>query len=320
MGVVCPDCNDHILETENRLPAWCASCGASLKYARPIGGATPPRSAPLPLALKALPASDLASRGEQISQSAGDLSALGEAEQVYRGSPWVRLFCWLACLVGFAFLALVVYVTVHPPKKPASPAAMLMLAGLGMTGAIGGLYFALKFRRLVYMVFRDALVECDGRDCTVIPWEQIRQIFEKVHPGYVNYRVVIPKGEIQITGDVQNHRALGSTIEEKVIERLLPVALKELEHGRAVSFGPLGVSRGALSCQGEQMPWHGVRLRVGLKPDLGSPSAMQSAMIHLHVYHANGPTAYLEIEQIPNYRLFLAVVREIWPQCVAEGI
>jgi Family of unknown function (DUF6585) len=317
MAVECAKCKSHIVETENRLPPWCPACGGSLKDAVPVAG--PPRSVVMftpgesqPTAL-AKPAEPLA----EVVTPPVDISALGEPEQVFRGSISSQLFAWFACLLGTAFLALIIYVSIHPPKKPASPAAMLMLGAMGATCAFGGLYFAIKFRRTAYLVFRDALVQCDGGDFTIIPWEHIRQLYETIHPAWITYRVVTRKG---LTGDIRNHRALGTAIGEKMIERLLPASLKELDQGRAVSFGPLGVSRGALLCQGEQMAWYQVRLGFGLKPDHAHRSTMLSNIIHLHVYHANGPTTYLQVDAIPNFRLFLALVRQLWPQCVPEGI
>jgi hypothetical protein len=299
------------VEAENRLPA----CGGTLKDAATVAG--PPRS----MAMFS-PAESCQDAATHAADSHGnaltpplDISALGDPKQIFRGSPLRQLLCWFACLLGTAFLALLIYVSIHPPQKPASPAAMLALGALGAAGALGGLYFAVKFRRLAYLVFHSALVQCDGRDITIIPWE-----FESIHPAYVSYRVVTPKGSIELNGDIQNHRELGVAIAEKIIQRLLPVSLNELDQGRAVSFGPLAVSRGALLCQGEQMPWYNVRFALGLKPALAERSSLHSNMIHLHVYHANGPTAYVQVDAIPNYRPFLALVGRLWPQCLPEGI
>jgi hypothetical protein len=317
MAVECAKCHRHILETDNRLPPWCPSCGGDLKGAAPVMAPAPPRTDATTASLRTVPAAALESRVEGRPVRLDDIDSLGIPERVYRGSIVRQLLCWLGTLIGGAFLALIVYITFHPPKKPVSDAAYYGLTGFGLIAAFGSTYFALKFRGLTYLVFADALVRRDGGESTIIRWENVRQVFEKVHLGYINYRVVARAGEFELTGDIAGHRSLGTTIEDRLLAHRLPAALQELEQGHTVPFGPLAVSRAALWCDGQEMAWHTVRLSTGLKPDHAHRTTMLSNMIHLHV-HSNGPTVYLEIERIPNYRLFVELVRHVWPQCLPD--
>src|SRR5581483_3712609 len=238
-------CKRHILETDNRLPPWCQACGADLKGATAVAVAEPPRPAPAAFAPRPAPVAALESRVEGPPLRPDDADALGPPERVYRGSVVRQLLCWFGSLIGVAFLALIGYVTVHPPKTPVSDAAFYGLSALGLTGAVGGAYFALKFRGLSYAVYGDALVRRDGGETTIIRWEHVRQVFEKVHPAWISYRVVARGGDFELTGDVAGHRALGETIELRAMEHQLPAALRELDEGRAVSFGPLAVGKAA---------------------------------------------------------------------------
>jgi hypothetical protein len=90
-------------------------------------------------------------------------------------------------------------------------------------------------------------------------WNEIREVYRSVRPAWQRYRLVARKGrEVKLTSDIKEHARLGEHISERVAELLFPDALRWLEDGAPVSFGPIRVSRGGIVCNGEQLPWQHV--------------------------------------------------------------
>lgn len=103
-------------------------------------------------------------------------------------------------------------------------------------------------------------------------------------------------------------------------EHLLPSALASLEAGRTVPFGPLGVNGGGLCFDGLSCAWSQVTLAIGLDPErLTGPK--RSDLVYLQVHSAVRTKSYkVDIGDIPNFGLFLALVRLGGPQCLPPGV
>ncbi len=133
-----------------------------------------------------------------------------------------------------------------------------------------------------------------------------------VHPAWKSYRVVTRKARtFKVGGDIRDHVALGERIAEEVAKVREPLIWSDLDTGRSVYFGPIGVSRAELTCQGMHLPWHQLgTMSVGL---FRHPSKqLQSHMLHLRIT----PTCAVELGEIPNYHLFEQIVRRIYPACL----
>jgi hypothetical protein len=232
---------------------------------------------------------------------------------------WRRLVCWLCCLVCFGLAGAIGYGVLHQPHK--KPHAGLALMGLAAVGGFASLYLALTLGEVSYLVFRDALVRRRGKDAQIVPWDQIRQVNQTVHPAWKKYQIVTRKGfDLELTANIANYLALGDLVEERVVAHLLPEALAELEAGRSVRFGPLDVNRGGLSFDGLSCGWSQVSLSIGLNMEPVS-GQVYSNLVHLHVHSPVRTKAYkVEIGKVANFRLFVELVRHVGPHCLPPGV
>src|SRR5207245_2253538 len=146
---------------------------------------------------------------------------------------------------------------IHPPPKKPRPESLFGVMALFGVGGLVAVYVAIGLRGLRYLVFPGHLVAVQGSKRTVLRWDQIREVYQFVHPAWKKYNVVTRIGKtLTITGDTRGHTRLGDHIAERVAEILLPGALKRLEDGQTLSFGPLSISRAGIECNGELVPWH----------------------------------------------------------------
>jgi hypothetical protein len=329
MSVQCVSCRREFFTGPDKRPLpWCPSCGGNLKpQVEPVpalAAANPSAPSPaaghepepVPVAASALPVQEPVSRP---NAPVPRLDELGTPERVFRASIWRRLVCWISALVCFGLAAAIGYGVLHQPHK--NPQSGLMLMGLMALGGIASFYFALTLGELSYLVFHDALVRRRGGESTVVPWDRIWAVYVTIHPAWKKYQVVIGKGkDFELSGDTANYRALGDLIEQKLLASRLPQALADLEAGKTVGFGPLTVHRAGLGFDCHSCPWSQVSLNVGLNPEpvIGTT---YSNLVHLHVHSPVLTKAYkVEIGDIPNFPLFLALVRNSWPECLSPGM
>jgi hypothetical protein len=244
---------------------------------------------------------------------------MGVPERVFRGSGWGRLAGWLCCLVCFGLAAAIGYGVAHQPDKP--PHAGLALIGLAGIGGFVSLYVALTLGRLTYLVFPDALVQRRGRHVRIVPWDDIREVYQEVHASWKRYQIFTQASVIEVTSNVGNYCALGDLVGKKVAENLLPAALSDLEAGRTVPFGPLAANAGALCFDGLSCPWSQVVLATGLDMERVVGRPVRSDLVYLHVHSSARPKAYkVDLGDIPNFHLFIELARCRWPQCLPPGV
>src|SRR5262249_47398344 len=91
-------------------------------------------------------------------------------------------------------------------------------------------------------------------------------------------------GEMTLTGEIKDHTKLGDLISERVADFLLPDALRRLEEGQRLGFGPVAISRAGLTVHSQQAPWQQiVTLSFGLNPYPVKGTFRHSNMIHLRI-------------------------------------
>jgi membrane protein YdbS with pleckstrin-like domain len=243
------------------------------------------------------------------------LEDLGTADEIYPGSTFRQLLSCVLFVVCLGIAGCAAYAVVNQPNKNPLPA--LTVIGMFTFAGLACLWYALKLRELSYLVFPDALVEKHGSETQIIPWDKIREVHQTMHPAWKNYRLVTRKGfDIEFTGNVKNYRALGDRIEEKVVQKLLPAALVEVEQGKSLRFGPLTVSRAALQFDGHTAGWNQVSMVVGLNHERDQLNR-RSQLMHLFVHSPVRSKAFkVEVGKIPNYCLLIELVRRNWPQCL----
>jgi len=322
MSAQCASCGRDVSHNhENRLPPWCPHCGGDVrpKEAAVLVAAQASQSQPAsfdraPRAWEARPAAPQPALPEDAGP-VPPIDDLGEPEQIYRGSGWRRLVGWGLALVCFGLVAAIGYGVLNQPDK--NPAGGIGLMVLFAAGGFGCVYMALTIGGLSYLVFPGALVQRRGGQSTVIPWSHIREVTQTIHVLWKKYRIRARGGvDIHLTADIKNHVALGSKIEEKLVEHLLPDALAQLDAGETIQFGALGVNRAGLYVENEQSPWPHTALSIGLQMDrVNDPT--HAKLMYLHVYtQARAKSFKVEVGQIPNFCLLLELVRQNAPQCL----
>jgi hypothetical protein len=221
----------------------------------------------------------------------------------------------------FAFAGLMGYVFAQQIGKNSQSA--LYLAGLALIGGFVGLYLALSMAELSYVVFADAFVEKRGSEAKIIRWEDVREVYETFHVTWRSFRVVARKGiDITLTPNTKGHVELGQRIEQELMAKRSAEFKAELDRGGIVRFGPLGYSHNALHLETVTSPWHQTTMNIRLDPDRQVPeSANQSNFLYLFVYtQVQTKALKLEIDKIPNFGLFLELVRQEWPRCLPAEI
>jgi len=326
MSAQCASCGRDVSHNhENRLPPWCPHCGGDLKpkEAAVLVGAQMSQSPSgsldrAPSAWEARPAAPQVPTVEDAGP-VPHLDDLGDPEAAFRGSGWRRLLAWGLALVCFGLVAAIGYGVLHQPDK--NPAGGIGLMVLFAAGGFGCAYMALTLGGLSYLVYPRALVQRRGGQSTVIPWSHIREVTQTIHVLWKKYRIRARGGiDIQLTGDIKNHVTLGSKIEEKVVECLLPGALAQLDAGETIQFGALGVNRAGIYAENELSPWPHTALSIGLQMDrVNDPT--HAKLMYLHVYtHGRAKSFKVEVGQIPNFCLLLELVRQNAPQCLPVGM
>ncbi len=196
----------------------------------------------------------------------------------------------------------------------------IYLAGLALVGGFVGLYMALSMAELSYLVFPGAFAEKRGGEVKIFRWDQVREVYETLHPAWRSFRVVTRKGhDIELTANTQGHVELGERIERELMKWLWPEWSAELDRGGTVRFGTLGVSRTALHTEFVTSPWHQTTMSIRMDPEPVRGTAIYSNLMHLFIYtQAQTKAAKVEISKIPNFRLFLELVRQNWPQSLPD--
>ncbi len=188
----------------------------------------------------------------------------GEASTEEAGETFGCNLLWPAIgfvcmLVSFGIVAIAVSQLLHPHGRKSTPTAIYGVIGMFSVGGLVAAYVCYRLLGQKYQVFSDHLIAWQCFKPTTLRWDQIREVFQNMHPGWINYRVVVSgRRAFTLRGETRHHKCLGDLITERVAARLLPAALEELEAGArfalvrsasapAVSRSMVNSSRGTAS-------------------------------------------------------------------------
>jgi hypothetical protein len=322
MAIECKKC-PYIVSVApgERAPPWCPRCGADLKAATPaLVGAAVVESAGFADGSSAAPGrrpvdDNSPEPAARLTPSLPGEEPLGPSdtpEEIFTGKLLWQVLAVGCALVCFGIVAVAVSQLIQPKKPP----QMGMYGCLGLF-AIGGLvmvYVAYRLFGQKYAVYSDRLVEWQCFKPTSFRWDQIREVFQLAHPAWTKYRVVTRTGRtFTLSGEINDHKRLGEWIAGRVAAQLLPAAWSELEAGRDVGFGPLRVNRAGVVVDGQLEPWHRIGvLALGLNPNPKKGTSLVSNMLHLRL-----GSSWVELGDIPNYRLFAQLAHRLFPVCIA---
>jgi hypothetical protein len=322
MALECKKCPFIVtVQPGDKAPPWCPRCGADLQTATPVVmGASATGVTGLPAANIAVPTHGaLYESGPELDLQTPALPSLlreetlGTSEEVFRGKLLWQLVAGGCAIVCFGIVAIAVSQLIHPRKPP--EVGVYGVLGMFTIGGLVAVYVAYRLCGQKYAVFPDQLVEWQCFKPTSFGWNQIREVFQQAHPAWTNYRVVTRLGRtFTVKGEIKNHKRLGELIAGRVAALMLPAALHELESGRDVRIGPLLVNRAGVVVDGQLEPWHRIGvLAFGLNPNPKKGTSMVSNMIHLRI-----GSSWVELGDIPNYRLFEELAHRLFPACVSS--
>jgi hypothetical protein len=183
----------------------------------------------------------------------------------------------------------------------------LLLAGVALIGV--GLYLLLRSHAGV-VAYRGGLLHIQGKDTTVIRWEDITEVWQSITDNYVNgihtgttfkYTIELEDGdEFVYDNSFPRVKPLGELIQEKVTGVLLPRMSAAYKKGESLEFGPLAVDKKGLTCQGYSLRWKEIE---ALKLEAG-----QFVILKKGKWLSWGKVAAADV---PNVFVFLALTDRI---------
>jgi hypothetical protein len=247
-----------------------------------------------------------------------DIVAMGRPLQVHREkaalSPWLLLFGTGLFLLVMAVVFLFIYWKV-PMKKDdvAPPEIMLYIAGgLGLVGAC--LSFgtwckgSLETRKSVnaYLIYPQALVLLQEGAANVIRWNEITELISPRNFG--DYKIATRDGRsFPIKRAVEDYSNLISTVISRASDEVVGPAVRALEAGETVTFGPFAVSQEALHYKGKTLPWERV---AALEVQVGQAGRR----LRIRASGSLLPWCYANLESFPNGMLLPQVLRHVCPE------
>jgi len=186
-------------------------------------------------------------------------------------------------------------------------------SALGLILLIAGIWLgfnALRYYGLRVYVFTEGLVQVKGNKTTVVRWDQIKTIWQKVQKRFISsfyigtvhrYTAQQANGK-KITFDdgLKNIEGLGNTLTREVTSRLLPELIATYDAGDPITFGKLRISMHGISIGEEILLWNqikGVQVTKGV------------LAINKDGQWLNWPS--IKAAKIANFPLFLALVNHV---------
>ncbi len=184
---------------------------------------------------------------------------------------------------------------------------------LGLILLCGGLWLginALRYYGLRVYVFTEGFVRVRGDKSTVVRWDQITTIWQRVQKRFISsfyigtvhsYTVQRDDGKKFTFNDaLKNIEALGTTLTREVNSRLLPEVIATYNAGEPVTFGKLTVSIHGISIGEEILLWNQIK----------GVQVMKGALaINKDGQWLNWPT--VKAAKVPNFPVFMALVEYV---------
>jgi len=337
MALACKKCPYVVsVPPGEKPPPWCPRCGSDLKAAEavqarpsatkpvsawdataPTGAVEAKTSAVVDEKARPLASSPGASEPTPAPVLTSDIpSPAPIKEELFRGNLLWQAAGVLSLLLCLGIVAIAASQLIQPrPGKPIQTGVYGVLGLFGI-GALVAAYVTYRLLGQKYKVSDDGLVEWQSFVPTRYRWEQIGEVFMHAQITWTNYRVVTRGGrDFTIRGEISRHKKLGEIIAARVAQLLLPEALRELEAGRELKFGPLRISRAGVVVGGQLEPWH----RIGILSPCLNPNPKMGTSIVSNMLHLRIGTSWVELSEVPNFRLFEEIAGRLFPNAVPTG-
>ena len=148
----------------------------------------------------------------------------------------------------------------------------------------------------------------------MLRWDEICE-FRGHRPGVPQASLRTQDGrEMPLYRPVTDPDGCYREIERRLSARLLPRAQQAVEAGQTVAFGPIGVSKAGLTCNGKSIAWEQVdRVAVELVGP-GPTGGLQGIGLHLLIGTQGGLWAAEPFLPLPNRDLLVKLL-----ECVKPG-
>ncbi|HET8844117.1 MAG TPA: DUF6585 family protein [Ktedonobacteraceae bacterium] len=170
-------------------------------------------------------------------------------------------------------------------------------------------------------LFQGGLIIEKRHQVQVCPWHQVTEIWQnltnwrgKVGPRRYSYLYtlrLVDGSQIKLNDLTEGIAELGRTVSQNITQELLPQALKALQRGESLSFGPFRVDMQGIRKGRRWLPWshvHAVRLNGGTSEEVIVEQMEQSLILKRHLIWETVAAA-----KIPNVLVLTGIAEEMIP-------
>jgi len=169
-------------------------------------------------------------------------------------------------------------------------------------------------RRVGVVVFQHGLVHVDAHQTRVIPWSEVARVWQRITKYYdqslqesktkrTKYEVTLESvtaGSVHINDQFTDIAGLTNRIVAEVTQRQLPEAVRLIQQGQTLRFGPFGIGPHGIDNGQETLPWSQVR---DLKVLDGELRVKKDGRWR--------PWSRQNVGGIPNFFVFFAIAKKL---------
>ena len=202
----------------------------------------------------------------------------------------------LALLAGLTVIGIV-----NPPDNP--PPEIVLISVMGVCGMLALICFGMGLFAQTYtlFLFPDALARAGADQPEIFRWSDVREFYSYVNPMVARHRIVAQDGrKLEIDSSVKDAKKLGQTVQQTLVDRMMPAATAAFEKGETLTFGPLRLDQSFLYYKKKRLSWNEVaKMQLAYNPHTRSihfeVRALGSALL---------PWCVVKTQDIPNVIVF----------------
>jgi hypothetical protein len=250
---------------------------------------------------------------------ADKLGSLGEPLAEFRTGAILTIILWvfgaLGMVFGMGLLTLVLLVNLGVVDLKATNEFMgplTVVGAIALAAGAAGIVQAWRSAGLRVFVRAGGLARFQGGKLEAVRWQDIdvvRRVVQEMKETNFSqgaYMLILGRKEgapFVFNETLSGLKDLRGLVETHTLKHLLPPALKAVQAGQTVAFGPIGVSREGLTHGGNVVPW---KAHPEAKVEKGKLIAQAPA--------ERKPLVKVAIGDVPNYHVLLAMVEKAHKQ------
>jgi hypothetical protein len=233
-----------------------------------------------------------------------------------RGARWLLI----GLLLGLGLLLIALGLQAAPQVAPFSFGAGVLLLPIG----VGTAY--VSFRRGArppqLTLYQQGLVMQRGRQTRLVRYEEIDALWEQILWQGGQSQHMLPGRTHVYTFQTRDRRTMrlsdqfadissaGAFVQQEVLRYKLPLAIAGYQAGASLPFGSLTISRAGLARGKATLPWTEV-VSVSVTVGRYRGAAVWTYKLQVMRIGERRPWLEIDLEQIPNSRVLLALLEEI---------